>query len=87
MRGWKKWNAEWSLRAKNDVKAVRQLAKKHKRLYSKFRPFTGYNREYRNRNARKRMMQKTWELIVKNVPWLLGKSFLETCRWGRESNE
>ena len=80
MRAWKKWNAEWSLRAKSDVKAVRQLAKKHKKLYSKFRPFKGYCREYRNRNTRKRMMQKAWKSIAKNVPWIPGKSFLERAR-------
>lgn len=29
------------------------------------------------------MMKKTWELIVKNVPWLPGKSFWEMDRWER----
>lgn len=88
MRAWKKWNAEWSLRAKSDVKAVRQLVKKHKKLYSKFRPFTGYKREYRNGNSRKRMMQKTWKLIVKNVPLPPGKSFLEHAGGtGKVTNE
>lgn len=83
MKAWKKWNAEWSLRAKSDVKAVRQLAKQHKKLYSKFRPFKGYCRKYRNGNARERMKKKTWELIVKNVPWLPGKSFWEMVGWDR----
>ena len=74
MRAWKKWSEERSVeRTKIDVKLTRQLFKMHKKLYSKYRPYKGFKREYRNRNARKRMMQKTWKLIVNNVPVGQGK--------------
>ena len=71
MRVWKKWSDERSVeRTKIDVKTTRQLAKMHKKLYSKFRPFKGYKREFRNRNDRRRMMKKAWELIKKrNGVW------------------
>ena len=36
MKGWKKWNAEWSLRAKSDVKAVHQLVKSIKNCIQNF---------------------------------------------------
>lgn len=81
MRAWKKWSDERSVeRTKIDVKLTRQLVKKHKKLYSKFRPYKEFRRKYRNRNARKRMMKKTWKLIVNNVPWLPGESFWEMTR-------
>ena len=67
MRAWKAWNAEWSMRIKSEVRWIRQLVKKHKRLYSKYRPFKGYKRRYRNRNARERMVKKTFELIKKRT--------------------
>lgn len=71
MRGWKKWNAERSMgRIKIDWKATRQFVKMHKKLYSKFHPFKGYKREYRNRNARARLRKKAWALTVKrNGVW------------------
>lgn len=71
MRGWKKWNAEWSIeRIQFDLKTTRQLVKVHKKLYSKYRPHEGFKREYRNRNDRRRMMKKTWELIKqRNGVW------------------
>lgn len=86
MKAWKKWNAgkrklEWSVRGKSELRELRQLVKKHKKLYSKFRPHKGFRRKYRNGNARERMKKKTLELIRKNVPWLPGKSFWEVCRW------
>lgn len=85
MKTWKKWkwHAEWSMRGKSELREIRQLAKKHKKLYSQYRPFKGYGRKYRNRNARERMKKKTWELIVKNVPWLPGKAFWEMTGWDR----
>lgn len=86
MKAWKKWNAdkrklEWSMRGKSELREIRQLIKKHKKLYSKFRPHKEFRRKYRNRNARERMKKKTLELIVKNVPWLPGKAFWEIARW------
>ena len=42
----------------------------HKKLYSQYRPHEGFKREYRNRNDRRRMMKKTWELIKqRNGVW------------------
>lgn len=81
MRAWKKWSDKRSEgRILIDVKLTRQFVKMHKKLYSKYRPYKEFKREYRNRNDRRRMMKKTWELIVKNVPWLPGKSFWEMTR-------
>lgn len=73
MKAWKKWNAgkrklEWSVRGKSELRELRQLVKKHKKLYSQYRPFKGCKRKYRSGNARERMKKKTWELIVNNVP-------------------
>lgn len=67
MRAWKAWSAEWSMRIKSELRWIRQLDKMHKKLYSKYRPFKGYKRKYRNRNSRERMWKKTWELIKKRT--------------------
>lgn len=70
MRAWKAWSAEWSMRIKSELRWIRQLDKMHKKLYSKYRPFKGFKRKYRNRNSRERMWKKTWELIKKrNGVW------------------
>lgn len=70
MRAWKAWSAAWSLRVKSELRWIHQLNKMHKRLYSKYRPFKGWQRKYRNRNARERMVKKTFELIKKrNGVW------------------
>ena len=64
------------MRVKSEVQEIRQLVKMHKKLYSRFRPHKEYKREYRNRNARKRMMKKTWELIVKKRSVVAGQILL-----------
>lgn len=71
MRAWKKWSDKRSEgRIQIDVKLTRQLVKMHKKLYSQYRPHEGFKREYRNRNDRRRMMKKTWELIKqRNGVW------------------
>jgi hypothetical protein len=70
MRAWKKWNAEWSLRAKSDVKGARQFVKMHKKVYSQYRPHKAFKREYRNLNDRGRMIKKAFELITqRNGVW------------------
>lgn len=67
MRAWKAWSEG---RIQIDVKLTRQLVKMHKKLYSQYRPHEGFKREYRNRNDRRRMMKKTWELIKqRNGVW------------------
>lgn len=67
MRAWNPWSAEWSMGIKSELRWIRQLDKMHKRLYSKSRPFKGYKRKYRNRNARERMRKKAWEMITKRT--------------------
>lgn len=68
MRAWNPWSAEWSMRVTTDeLRWIRQLNKMHKKIYSKYRPFKGYQRKYRNRNSRERMRKKTWELIKKRT--------------------
>lgn len=71
MRAWKAWSDKRSEgRIQIDVKLTRQLVKMHKKLYSQYRPHEGFKREYRNRNDRRRMMKKTWELIKqRNGVW------------------
>ena len=70
MRAWNPWRAEWSTRVKTELKWMRQLVKMHKKLYSRYRPFKGYQRKYRHRNARERMSKKARELIrQRNGVW------------------
>lgn len=71
MRAWKKWSDKRSEgRILIDVSLTSQLFKMHKKLYSQYRPHEGFKREYRNRNDRRRMMKKTWELIKqRNGVW------------------
>lgn len=87
MRAWKAWSAEWSMRVKSEVREIRQLVKKHKKLYSKYRPHKGFRRKYRNRNARRRMMKKTWDLIVKTFRGCRANPYWEMDRWGRENTD
>lgn len=71
MRAWKKWSNERSEeRILIDVSLTRQFVKMHKKVYSRYRPHKGFKREYRNLNDRRRMMEKTWELIKqRNGVW------------------
>lgn len=70
MRAWNPWRAEWSMGVESELRWIRQLAKMHKKLYSKYRPFKGYKRERRNQNDRGRMRKKACELIMqRNGVW------------------
>ena len=71
MRAWKKWsNKRSDGTILIDVSLTRQFVQMHKKLYSQYRPHKGFKREYRNMNARGKMVKKAFELIVKrNGVW------------------